>query len=381
MSFLNPIDIANRATDHLGQDPIVAMTDQNKRARILSRIYDKLRQYELRRNVWRFAIRKAVLRPIDVNTMLLSPSLWASTTTYFVGSLVSDQTGQIWMSRIPNNLGNQPELSTVWVEYFGPMTVMLFDPTTAYQSGELVYTAAGDGTNRVYMSLQSANSDVPSAATAWDATVTYRQNQVVTFSAVPYMSLVDLNLNQQPSTHPAQWGTVFVGGAGSIKWLQIGGAEFPFGVTLSTMNIQYPLTSGPSSQSSTLNAFRLPSGFLREAPQDPKAGSVSYLGASWGRAYTDWEYEGNYIISRQANSITLRFVADTVDVAAMDPMFCEGLGASMGLEACEGITGSTEKVKLIADFYKLKVGEARTVNGIETGSVEPPIDDYVACRA
>src|SRR4249920_3871171 len=112
MDFKTPIDISNRALDHCGQDPLDAVlgfTEDNKKARLCGRVYDQLRKSELRRNVWRFAIRRAVLRAIDVNTMLLTPSLWSAGVTYFVGSIVSDQTGQLWISQIPNNLGNQPE--------------------------------------------------------------------------------------------------------------------------------------------------------------------------------------------------------------------------------------------------------------------------------
>ena len=432
MSFLVPIDIANRALQHCGAtriDPALGFNEQSKNASETSFCYDKLREAELRRNVWRFAIRRAVLRSIDLTTMRLTPALWVSSTSYFVGSIVSDQTGQAWISNIQNNLNNQPESSTTWDEYFGPMTVMPWDSTTAYFSGELVYTAAGDGTYRVYLSLQSANSDNPATATAWSATATYSKSQIVTYLSVAYMSLTDLNRNQQPNLAPAPfniltvyainalvgasdgtiykslangnvghdptlsptfwlnthtfnpWTTVFVGGTGSLKWLQIGGAEFPFGVGITTLNIVYPIGAGPSSQSTTRNVFMLPSGFLRKAPTDPKAGSTSYLGAPWGLDYEDWNFEGNYITSSQVDPIMLRFVADTVDVARMDPMFCEMFAARIGLEVCEPLTQSSEKLKTIAGVYDKFGTEARTVNGIETGPEEPPIDDYLACRA
>jgi len=433
MDFKTPIDIANRALDHCGQDPLDAVlgfTEDNKKARLCGRVYDQLRKSELRRNVWRFAIRRAVLRAIDVNTMLLAPSLWVSTTTYFVGSIVSDQTGQLWISQIPNNLGNQPENSLTWAQYFGPMSVSLYDATASYFAGELVYTTAGDGKNRVFLSLQGNNADNPATATAWSSTAVYFKNQVVTFSAVAYMSRIDLNTNQTPTssaanwdasvtygagaavtgsdgvrytsvgagnlgndptlTSPASWTntgiltpwtTVFTGGTGSLKWLQIGGTEFPFGVGLTTLNIVYPLGSGPATQSSTRNVFRLPAGFLRQAPSDPKAGSSLYLGAAWGLDYTDWLFEGNYIVSVEVNAILLRFVADTVDVPNMDPMFCEGLGARIGLAICEPLTQSGSKLELIAKIYEKFMSEARTVNGIETGPEESPVDDFIACRA
>lgn len=429
-AFQTSVDIANRALDHCGQGPLDAtlgFAENSIKASLTARVYPKLREAELRRNTWRFAIRHAVLRAIDVNTMLLAPSLWVSTTTYFVGSIVA-YADRLWISMIPSNLANQPETSAAWQEYFGPMSVMLWVSTTTYAAGELVYTTPGNGTYRVFISLQTGNADNPATATAWSATAVYFKNQVVTSAAIAYMSRIDFNTNQTPASSPANWNvattygaaatvtgsdgviyssiaggnvgndptlspalwtntgvltpwtTVFTGGTGSLKWLEIGGASFPFGVGLTTLNIVYPLNAGPSSESTTRNVFRLPSGFLRKAAQDPRAGSVSYLGAAWGPTYDDWNFEGNYIVSAQVSPIVLRFVADTVDVANMDPMFCEGLGACIGMHICEPLTQSAQKIKVIADFYKLQMGEARTVNAVEIGSEEPAVDDYISCR-
>lgn len=432
-NFLTAVDIANRALQHVGQDLIdssLGFTEQSKKAQQTAFAYPKLRRAELRRNVWRFAIRRQVLRAIDTNTMLLAPSLWVSTTTYFAGSIVIDENGTPWISLVPNNLGNEPQYSPYWAQYFGPLSVSLYDSTVSYSAGELVYTAAGDGTNRVYLSLQSGNSDNPATGTDWDDETTYFKNQVVTYSSVAYMSLIDLNINNTPSSSAAAWAsgttystgqavrgsdgvrytsvgngnvgndpttdagvnwtntgvlvpwaTDFVGGEGSIKWLQIGGAEFPMGVTLTTLNILYPIGSGPSTQMASRNAYRLPAGFLRQAPTDPKAGSMSYLGAEWGLPYSDWLFEGNFIVSAQVDPIMLRFVADVVDVRQMDDMFCEGLGARIALEVCEPLTQSTSKKQIIASEYQRFMTEARLVNAIEIGSEEPPVDDYVLCRS
>lgn len=382
--FRTAIDIANRACDHVGCaviDETLGFAENSDQAALFERQYGKLRQAELRRNVWRFAIRTAILRAIDTDTMLLSPALWVSSSTYFRGSIVSDAAGRLWISNIPDNLGFEPESTVCWDQYFGPMTVSLYATGGSYYAGELVYTTAGAGTSRVYLSLLSGNEDNPATATAWSATKTYEKNQVVTYLSVAYMSLIDLNLNQTPLSSPAAWATVFVGGAGSLQWLQIGGAEFPNGVTLETLNIIYPLGAGPWSQSSSRNVFRLPASFLRKAPADPKMGSNSYLGSPTNAGYSDWNFQGDYITSAQVDPLFLRFVADTVDVSRMDAMFCEGLAARMGLEGCERITQSADKKQAIASEYSKFMSEARLVNAIETGSEEPPLDDFIACRA
>src|SRR5260221_165945 len=293
-----PADIGNRALQHCGasrMDATLGFNDGSRGASEISSCYDKLREAELKRNVWTFATRRTILRAIDANTMLLSPALWVSTTTYFRGSIVADQSSNLWISRIPSNLNNDPLLTTFWEPYFGPLAVPLYDAsgTTAYFAGEVIYTTPGDGTSRIYLSLQNANSDVPGTATAYDATVTFFKNQVVTYLAVAYMSLIDLNKANTPNLAPAPWNagttyatgnqvggsdgviytsvgngnigndptltspaswtntgvlnpwtTVFVGGAGSDKWLEIGGKGIPPRVGPTPPKTAFPPGSG-----------------------------------------------------------------------------------------------------------------------------------------
>jgi hypothetical protein len=108
---------------------------------------------------------------------------------------------------------------------------------------------------------------------------------------------------------------------------------------------------------------------------------ASYLGSPSGLPYDDWIFEGDFITTTDSPVIILRFVADIQDVSLMDPMFCEGLGARIGLEICEPLTQSDSKLGTISQIYKTFMGEARAINGIETGTVEPPLDDYISCRS
>lgn len=546
--FRTPVDIANRGLQHCGasrMDPTLGFAEISKNAAETSACYDGLRRAELRRNIWVFATRIAVLRPLDTNTMFVAPAMWESGVTYFLGSIVSDENEQLWISQIPNNLGNQPELSLTWAEYFGPMTVSLYDSTTTYFAGELVYTAAGDGTYNTYLSLVSNNVLHPALPNEWTADTTYTYNQVVqvypawavgttyaagatvtytdgntyasmvngnvgnippssganwalvptltlaaptgspttppatpyttspviewsrvtTYSAgsfvmfngkeylaialstgqVPsaaasiywvalsggtlYMSLIELNVGNSPTSSPApwasgtsysignqvagsdgviytsvtnanlnhdpttdsganwtntgtlaQWTTVFTQGGGNQQWMQVGGAAFPAGVTLTAPNIIWPIGAGPYSQAGTRNVYRLPANWLREAPQAPKAGSNSWLGAPSGLSYNDWTYQGNYFVSSMGKAIPYRFVADTVDVTTFDDMFCEGLAGRIGEEVCETLTQSTEKLSNCTRAYEKAIGDARAVDGIETGAIEAAEDDWISCR-
>jgi len=544
VAFQANTDIGNRALQYCGanrMDPVLGFSDVSVRgATEIAFCYDKLRRAELQRATWKFAIRHAALRAIQTgttnstDTLLLQPSLYNPLTTYFVGSIVQDENGNNWQSKIPNNLNNDPLLTNYWEQYFGPMTVSAWDTTgqTTYFAGELVYTTPGDGTNSVFVSLIEGNSDNPASATIWSSTATYYKNQIATFfpnwssgttygfgagvtyqgipyvslasgnlnnlptganwtplplstnppasdatnvsaadwsvataytinnivnysgtlyiasgssaglippantgswtaisGGVAYQSLIDLNVDQEPDLAPALWAsgttyaagnkvggsdgniyssvgngnlgndpvtdggvhwtntgvlnpwtTVFVSGTGSLNWRQIGGAAFPSGVTVTPLNIIYPIGTGPAWQDTTRNVFRLPAGFLRKAPQDPKAGSMSWLGAPSGLQYDDWNIEGRYLTSAENSIILLRFVADTVDVATFDDMFCEGLAARIATAIGPTLTQSEAKMQTMASEYQRFMSEARQVNAIEIGAIEPPLDDYITAR-
>ena len=154
--FNTPIDIGNRALQRLGATLMnvnLGFAEGTKRAAAVAICYGKLRRAELQANVWRFATRKAALRPVDTNTLLLAPTLWSASVTYFFGSIVIDANNPFWQSKIPDNLNNQPgQAFLAWEPYFVPITVLLYDSGLGYISGELTYTAAGDGTYNVFQS-------------------------------------------------------------------------------------------------------------------------------------------------------------------------------------------------------------------------------------
>lgn len=422
MPFLDSLDIANRALQHCGVARIRSVDEVSKNNSETAFAYDTLREPELRRNVWRFSIRKAVLRALDEDTLMLEPHAWDAGTLYLFGALARDTNGVIWQSVVSSNLGNEPGSTTAWEEYFGPLSVARYDATTSYFAGELVYKEAGDpGGFVVFLSLVGSNDDDPATSTAYDATVTYHKDEVVSYGGSMWRSLLSINTGTTPADGPAVFDNTAIYASGdtvtapdgyiytslqnantghdpasyptwwsntgvptawdrtptlytsSKKWL-------PLFATLKAFPIFYPAGSGPSSDTATRNVFRLPNGWLRRAPRDPKAGSVSFLGAPSGLDYDDHLYEGDYIVSRDVGPIVYRFVANIHDVRRMDPMFCEGLACRVAMGVCEVLTQSTAKLSTIASEYGKFMTEARMVNAIETGSEEPPEDDWITCR-
>lgn len=426
MPFLDSLDIANRALQHCGAPQIVDENEDSKSNQEVSFAYDKVRRAELQRNTWRFAIRKVCLRAVDASTLLLNAPAYDAAKIYMPGAIVQDANGQHWISLKPENMANPPGGNNeFWDAYFGPLSVPLWSSGTTYSTGELVYMAGTNpGSYQVYMSLTGANADTPNVATAWNSATTYYADQVVSYGGSQWRSLLPFNIGTTPADGAlgydaattytigqtvtgsdnfiyssvgngnigndpttdggVHWTNTNVANAWSrtpaltvsaMSWLPIGS------LALRPLTLLYPVGSGPINDTSTRNVYRLPAGYLREAPQDPKAGSVSYLGAPSGLPYNDWLFENDFIVTSEGRPILFRFVADVSIVRKMDDMFCEGLACRLAEAVCEPITQSTSKIQTIASEYKLFMGEARTRNAIEIGSEEPPLDDYIACRA
>lgn len=390
-AFTQPLDIQNRALQLCGATRIASISEDSKNNSETSFVYDKVRRAELRRNVWTFATRRAVLRPVDTTTMHLLPATWDPAKTYLIGTIIA-YGGHTYVAvqNVPLNI--EPDLATnyaYWSQYFGPMTVTPWVnpavpppvpstldvfPTGGYFTGELVYAPSGPSPG-VYLSMITGNAVDPTVVPAWDPTVVYNVGQTVTYSSVVYQSLEDLNINITPVVGPA-W--ILVPATQPVQMM--GQSWLKLNATVRSLQFIYPIGSGPITQSATRNIYILPNGFLREAPQDPKAGSVSYLGAPSGLTYDDWVYENGCIVTREVFPLTFRFVADIADVTLMDDMFCEGLACRCAIEIVEILTQSAGKKNQISAEYQHFMTEARAVNGIEQGSTESPEDDYITCR-
>ncbi len=377
MSVITETDVANRACQKCGAPRIDAgllRTEDSKQAAEIRACYDMLRRAELRRNVWRFSIRSVALRAIDDDSKIVTFGAFDVLETYAVNDVVTASDGQLYSSTRPANIGNDPTTSTTqWTLYFGNLLAQ-----------EYVMT--------------------------WDAGITYAEgDHSVGSDALVYVSLADANLNNDPISSPSSWelvtdtaddkteadNTDYLAGelvyVGDQVYLSLRNANdgdpgdstwlvMTTPATVDPLNFIYPIGAGPRSQNSTKNAYRLPNGFLREAPQDPKAGSTLFLGAPSGLAYKDWNFEGDYFTTQDSGLIAFRFAADISDPTKFDPLFTEGFACRIGMEVCEPITQSTEKLSSISSQYKVFMTEARTVNGIETGATQPPEDDYIACR-
>lgn len=406
MAFRLPLDIVNRALQGLGKNHIASMTVASNEASEVTEAYDELRLAELQRNLWKFATRRQILRPIGIDTVLWTPPVWDSTATYSVNAVVSytptggayaDQANYWQLSVSAAGATYPPDVDPRWVHFTGPLAIDLYDAQQIYQTGEIVLVPA-----------------------YWDIGTTYTTNDVVAYENAGtwewYVSLIDANLGNGPTFVPDAWVLWTSSGRGEGIYGQTATGSpipltYPAGYTvflsmyannadnpvLGTANwvtvadddaitqliVPWPIGAGPISDPNTRNAFYLPNGFLKRAPSYPHANQPGYLGAASGVPPDDWTPEGRLIVTGDSGPITLRFIADIADVPEMDAMFCEGLANRLSLELAFTLVDGPVAlaVRTAAErSYRRVMSEARSVNAIEIGPISPVENRFVTVR-
>jgi hypothetical protein len=401
-----PTDVVNRGLQRVGSKLIAAgalTTETSKQAEQARALYDICRSAELRRNVWRFAIRTVALRPLTSDSRRVTFPAWATGTVYQVGAVATNG-GVVWQSVFPD------KVATVTISNATPAVISLtshgmivntpfqLSTTDALPTGFAVdttyyiiaagfgansfqasltlggaainTTTAGSGVHTITAGMNTAQTPADSPPTYWtryfgpltatehDADLSYLQGEMVYVSTAVYLSLIGSNEDTPPT---ADWRLLT-------------------GATLSTVSIIYPINAGPNAQSTSRQVYMLPSGFMRIAPQNPKAGQALYLGAPDGQFLDDWNFENNCFVSNDPGPLIVRFAADVADSTQFDPLFVEGLGCRIGIELAEILTQSSTKVNQVQQQYSVFMKDARAVNAIETGPVYPPEDAYIQCR-
>lgn len=396
MAFSTPVDVANRCLQILGKPHIASFTDESNEANETGAAYDSLRLDEMAVNLWKFATRRVILRPVTIDSVLWTPATW-SAGTYSVGAVAAYQattgvytgTTRYWQTTVAKTGSDttKPDQDPHWKHYTGPVAIDLYDEDTTYFAGEVVLVPA-----------------------AWAVGTTYAANAVVRSSTTWYVSLAGSNVGNAV-TDTTWWAEWSAGGrASGADWgitagdtpipltyptgyavylsLYNGNADNPvsatgtwlsLGGTVAAIGIVYPIGAGPAADVRTSNVFRLPNGFLKRAPTDPKANLVPYLGAMSGSMPEDWVPEGDYLISGDTGPILLRFIADITDVSSMDDTFCVALASRMATELAASLEASKEQNKA-ERFYRRTMAQARQANAVEVGPLPMVENRYILVR-
>jgi hypothetical protein len=195
MAFVTPIDIANRALQHLsdGGLRIATFQDTSQAAREVNRGYDDLRLAELSRHTWAFSLRKARVRPITLSAQTWLPPTYVAATTYTVGQVVmfaggtyANSANYPWILQVPSATGLSPDISPQWSHYFGSLIADVFNSGAIYAAGEVVL--------------------VPEQ---WLISATYPSGAIVNFGGIFVVSLANNNIGQSPATTIGQWWATY----------------------------------------------------------------------------------------------------------------------------------------------------------------------------
>jgi hypothetical protein len=322
--------------------------------------------------LWRFTIRTVALRALNTDTMAITFPNYAAGTTYKRNDIVVATDGNVYIALVGANTGNDPTTTRgFWTLYFGTTTAVPFVRAwaigTTYIKGDVVSDGGLNWKSQVNANV--GNDPTTDNGTHWrqdtnpnNSGLAFFAGEIVFTGGTSYLSLVSNNVDDPVVNPNGSW------------------QAFTAQPTLDTYNFIYPIGTGPSSESTTRNVYVLPNGYLRRAPQDAKAAQNAFLGGPAGLRYDDWYYENNVLTSFDPGPIVFRFGCDVSDPVQFHPMFVEGYACRIALEVCEPLTQSTEKLTNIEQEYRKFMGEGRTVNGIEVGTVDPPLDEYIAVR-
>jgi len=314
MPFTTPVDIANRALQHLGIARISTLADSSKQASEANFAIDKIRRAELERSVWNFATRRAVLRKYTATTKIVTPLLYSAGTTYAAGNIVVDSAGYPWISTVGTNLAHTPGAGGVnpwWWSYFGPLAADAWASGGPYYPGDVVYVST---TAYILTGITTATTANPASGAPW-VTIT--------------------------------------------------------GATVASPTVFWPAGVNPPTGTTTIrNIYQLPANYIRIAPQDPKAAAVVRQGLTAGMGYNDWEIEAGYLYTADSSPIIFRFVADQTDVTTNHDLFNEVWAAHLGMELSPALTQNQEKTAECLAIYNRYLSMAKAINAIEEGSTE-----------
>jgi hypothetical protein len=233
----------------------------------------------------------------------------------------------------------------------------VWSSSQAYAAGDIVSYSSG-----LWAALLANSNQTPTNGYPWIeytgatsvpayAAGAYYAGELTVLGSTVYLNLVNNN-----TASPTTWHPVFGAVANPLVLL----SPLPY-----TTNLL---------PSSSKNLFALPPAYLRNMMQDPKAAGTPAQITTGGAQALDYEIEQGFLLSTAVGPIVFRFGADLQLVPWFDDLFCEALGARIGVELNETLTQSPQKAQILNGLYEEAIGKAIRVNAIEAGSTEPDGD-------
>lgn len=124
--------------------------------------------------------------------------------------------------------------------------------------------------------------------------------------------------------------------------------------------------------------YTTPSDYLRHAPRDPHERAM----------FAELLTEGNKLLTDSGTTLDLRYVSDLSVLPAgftdkeelFHPLFANAVSMRLAAEIAEELVGSSAKLDRVESAYVKFVSDARRIDAIENGPIEPEVDEFVAVR-
>ncbi len=326
----------------------------------------------------------------------LVPETWSGSYTYAATTIIN-YLGVFYVSLASGNTNHTPSTTVGqwWAVWVPPENVTLpntgtpapaaqgtYASGTTYSIGNIVtYTSTITGNTQYYISIASSNTGnepdtSPTKWSLWGASTSQGLNSPLgpfvwsSFNGGVqiYLSLINNNTAINPSLVPNQMPFV-----GSPNWTLVGG-------TIKQLTVLWPANSGYISQSSTLNLFRLPFGFLRDNQykQDQRS-KHPWLGALYGIFPEDFVYYDEYFTAWGQGPWDVEFVADIADVTRMPTNFCHCVALRMAKVMDEPLTMGKNAQKVTMEYANV-TDEALRIDAILQGTPDQILEEFVRVR-
>jgi hypothetical protein len=328
--------------------------------------------------------------------VVLVPEAWQSANTYANATIINYQ-GVFYVSLAGTNLNHIPS-STIgqwWVVWVAPENTTVpitgtpavapqgtYSAGTTYAEGAIVsYTSTVTGNVQYYISLVGSNignepDTSPSDWSLWGSSTSQGLGSPLgpfiwsDFNGGPgiWLSLTNNNGSTNPSVTPASMPFT-----GSPNWTNVGG-------TIQQLTVLWPASTGYLDNTTTLNLFPLPFGWLRPNEYEQhQRDSHPWLGAFYGEQPKDFVYYDEYFTSWGQGPWDVEFVADIADVTRMHVQFCHCVALNMAQVMDQPLTEGKNLTSLIQKYNK-RVGDAQRVDAILQGTPDEPLEEFVRVR-
>jgi hypothetical protein len=127
--------------------------------------------------------------------------------------------------------------------------------------------------------------------------------------------------------------------------------------------------------------YLLPTDAIRIMQIDTAGGVFWRPGLVWvDTAQIPFKIERGYILTDEGNALFVQYIADITDVTKYPPIFETAFVALLAYELSFPTTGNTQLSRSLYDVYRLKLAEARSIDGQEGTGMSTDIEDLIAVR-